>query len=110
MSYEVKLTRRAEKEILKLDAAMFEQIRAVIDSLGDNPRPLGVRKFEAGKVSGASVWGGSGCSTLFMTPPGEFLSTVLPTGRMCTAGDMQRGQSLIVWAIAEGRSPKSRSP
>jgi glutamate synthase (NADPH/NADH) small chain len=22
-----------------------------------------------------------------------------------TAGDMQRGQSLIVWAIAEGRSP-----
>jgi uncharacterized protein (DUF433 family) len=26
------------------------------------------------------------------------------------AGDMQRGQSLIVWAIAEGRSPKSRSP
>jgi glutamate synthase (NADPH/NADH) small chain len=27
-----------------------------------------------------------------------------------TAGDMQRGQSLIVWAIAEGRSPKSRSP
>ena len=35
---------------------------------------------------------------------GEFLSTVLQTGRMCTAGDMQRGQSLIVWAIAEGRS------
>ena len=27
-----------------------------------------------------------------------------------TAGDMQCGQSLIVWAIAEDRSPKSRSP
>jgi glutamate synthase (NADPH/NADH) small chain len=25
-------------------------------------------------------------------------------------GDMQRGQSLIIWAIAEGRSAKSRSP
>ena len=45
MSYEIELTRRAEKEILKLDAAMFEQIRAVIDGLGDNPRPLGVRKL-----------------------------------------------------------------
>ena len=45
MSYEIELTRRAEKEILKLDAAMFEQIRAVIDSLGDNPRPVGVRKL-----------------------------------------------------------------
>ncbi len=42
--------------------------------------------------------------TLFRTPLGEFLSTVLPTGRMCIAGDMQRGQSLIVWAIAEARS------
>jgi mRNA interferase RelE/StbE len=45
VSYEIEFTRRAEKEILKLDAAMFEQIRAVIDSLGDNPRPLGVRKL-----------------------------------------------------------------
>ena len=26
-----------------------------------------------------------------------------------TAGDMQRGQSLIVWAIAEGRTPRARS-
>jgi mRNA interferase RelE/StbE len=45
VSYGIELTRRAEKEILKLDAAMFEQIRAVIDGLGDNPRPLGVRKL-----------------------------------------------------------------
>ena len=52
-------------------------------------------------MSGASVWGGSECSTLFMTPPGEFLSTVLPTGRMCTASDMERGQLVIAWAIAE---------
>jgi glutamate synthase (NADPH) small chain len=26
-----------------------------------------------------------------------------------TAGDMQRGQSLIVWAIAEARRPRARS-
>ena len=26
---------------------------------------------------------------------------------MFTAGDMQRGQSLIVWAIAEGRSARA---
>ena len=45
MSYEIELTRRAEKEILKLDAAMFEQIRAAIDGLCENPRPLGVRKL-----------------------------------------------------------------
>ncbi len=104
MSYEIELTRRAEKEILKLDAAIFAQIRAAIDGLGENPRPLGVQSFEAGRVCGAFVWGASASSTLFRTPLGEFLSTVLPTERMCIAGDMQRGQSLIVWAIAEGRS------
>jgi len=27
-----------------------------------------------------------------------------------TAGDMKRDQSLIFWATADGRSPKSRSP
>ena len=32
MSYEIELTRRAKKEILKLDAAIFEQIKAAIDS------------------------------------------------------------------------------
>ena len=45
MSYEIKLTRRAEKEILKLDTAIFERIKAAIDGLGENPRPLGVRKL-----------------------------------------------------------------
>jgi len=37
VSYEIELTRRAEKEILKLDAAIFEQIRAAIDGLDGNP-------------------------------------------------------------------------
>lgn len=45
MSYEIELTRRAEKEILKLDSAMFEQIRTAIDGLSENPRPMGVRKL-----------------------------------------------------------------
>jgi glutamate synthase (NADPH/NADH) small chain len=46
---------------------------------------LGVRLTERG-----TVWRGRGWMT---SVPGVF-----------TAGDMQRGQSLIVWAIAEGRS------
>jgi hypothetical protein len=45
VSYEIELTGRAEKEILKLDAAMFERIKAAITGLGENPRPLGVRKL-----------------------------------------------------------------
>ena len=45
MSYEIELTGRAEREILKLNAAMFGRIRAAIDGLGKNPRPLGVRKL-----------------------------------------------------------------
>ena len=40
MSYEIELTGRAEKEILKLPAAMFERIKAAIDGLGENPRHL----------------------------------------------------------------------
>ena len=45
MSYEIELSRRAEKEILKLNAAMFGRIRAAIDGLSENPRPLGVRRL-----------------------------------------------------------------
>jgi mRNA interferase RelE/StbE len=45
VSYEIELTRRAEKEILKLDVATFEHIREAIDGLGENPRPKGVRKL-----------------------------------------------------------------
>jgi glutamate synthase (NADPH/NADH) small chain len=46
---------------------------------------LGVKMSDRG-----TVWRDSGWMT---SVPGVF-----------TAGDMQRGQSLIVWAIAEGRS------
>ena len=46
---------------------------------------LGVRMTERGNVWRDEKW--------MTSVPGVF-----------TAGDMQRGQSLIVWAIAEGRS------
>ena len=46
---------------------------------------LGVRMTERGNVWRDETW--------MTSVPGVF-----------TAGDMQRGQSLIVWAIAEGRS------
>jgi glutamate synthase (NADPH/NADH) small chain len=46
---------------------------------------LGVRLTERGTVGRDASW--------MTSVPGVF-----------TAGDMQRGQSLIVWAIAEGRS------
>jgi len=46
---------------------------------------LGVRLTERGNVWRDASW--------MTSVPGVF-----------TAGDMQRGQSLIVWAIAEGRS------
>ncbi len=46
---------------------------------------LGVRLTERGNVWADERW--------MTSVPGVF-----------TAGDMQRGQSLIVWAIAEGRS------
>ena len=46
---------------------------------------LGVRMTDRGNVWRDATW--------MTSVPGVF-----------TAGDMQRGQSLIVWAIAEGRS------
>jgi glutamate synthase (NADPH/NADH) small chain len=46
---------------------------------------LGVRLTERGNVWRDDAW--------MTTEPGVF-----------TAGDMQRGQSLIVWAIADGRN------
>jgi glutamate synthase (NADPH/NADH) small chain len=49
--------------------------------LGD----LGVTRTDRGNVARDAQW--------MTNVPGVF-----------TAGDMQRGQSLIVWAIAEGRS------
>jgi glutamate synthase (NADPH/NADH) small chain len=57
--------------------------------LGPEPGPLlgdlGVRKTDRGNVGRDARW--------MTNVPGVF-----------AAGDMQRGQSLIVWAIAEGRS------
>jgi glutamate synthase (NADPH/NADH) small chain len=38
--------------------------------------------------------------TNVLTEPGEYQTTV---GKVFTAGDMHRGQSLVVWAIKEGR-------
>jgi len=45
VSYEIDLSRRAEKEIPKLNAAMFGRIGTAIDGLSENPRPLGVRRL-----------------------------------------------------------------
>lgn len=46
MSYRVELSRRAEKEVLKLDGAMFARVKTVIDELSETPRPSGVRKLQ----------------------------------------------------------------
>ena len=46
MSYDVVLTRRAEREILKLDDTTFARVRAAIDALAEDPRPSGVRKLQ----------------------------------------------------------------
>ena len=46
MSYIVKLSRRAEKEVLKLDSASYGRIKTAIDGLCANPRPAGVRKLQ----------------------------------------------------------------
>ena len=50
---------------------------------------LGVKMTDRGNVWRDEPW--------MTSVPGVF-----------TAGDMQRGQSLIVWAIAEGRSARAR--
>ena len=46
MSYRVELSRRAEKEVLKLDDAMFARVKSAIDGLSETPRPSGVRKLQ----------------------------------------------------------------
>ena len=46
MSYQIQLTRRAEKEVLDLDQATFARVKAAIDALVENPRPAGVRKLQ----------------------------------------------------------------
>ena len=46
MSYRVELSRRAEKEVLRLDDAMFARVKSAIDGLSELPRPSGVRKLQ----------------------------------------------------------------
>ena len=45
MSYEIELSRRAEEEVLRLDPVTFARIRAAIDGLAEDPRPVGARKL-----------------------------------------------------------------
>jgi mRNA interferase RelE/StbE len=47
-SYIIELTANAEKQFLKLPKKNQLQVAALIDSLADNPRPSGVKKFHAG--------------------------------------------------------------
>lgn len=46
MTYEIELTRRAEDEVLSLDAAIYQRVARAIDSLRETPRPPGVRKLK----------------------------------------------------------------
>lgn len=46
MSYEIRLTRRAEKEIALLSTPDYVRISKAISSLADNPRPAGSRKLK----------------------------------------------------------------
>jgi mRNA interferase RelE/StbE len=46
MSYVVVFSRRAEKEVLDLDASMFGRVKKAVDGLRENPRPPGVRKLK----------------------------------------------------------------
>ncbi len=45
MSYAVRILRRAQKELGHLPDVAYEQIRAAIYSLGEEPRPRGCRKL-----------------------------------------------------------------
>jgi glutamate synthase (NADPH/NADH) small chain len=67
-----------ECELVLLAMGFTGPERSAIDQLG-------VKLTDRGTVSRDDTW--------MTNVPGVF-----------TAGDMQRGQSLIVWAIAEGRS------
>ena len=46
VKYEIELTRRAEKELIKLIAADRKKMSKAIDELADTPRPPGVRKLQ----------------------------------------------------------------
>ena len=46
MSYEIRLTKRVEKEIASLSTIDYVRISAAIGSLAANPRPIGARKLK----------------------------------------------------------------
>lgn len=45
-SYKVEFTRRAEKELRKIDSRYIPRIIEAIESLGSHPRPVGCTKLE----------------------------------------------------------------
>ncbi len=45
MQYTVEISRRAQRELTKLQISDFQRISEVIKGLEDNPRPKGVRKL-----------------------------------------------------------------
>lgn len=45
MGYEIRIIRSAEKELDNLPSTVYNRISKRIISLGDNPRPIGVRKL-----------------------------------------------------------------
>lgn len=51
MSYAVELTTTAEKALRKLDKPIRRRVLAALDTLADNPRPVGCVK-----LTGADVW------------------------------------------------------
>lgn len=45
MQYTIEISRRAQRELTKLQVSDFQRISEVIRRLKDNPRPKGVRKI-----------------------------------------------------------------
>jgi len=43
--HRVKLTPGAQRQLDRLSAAQFERVTAALRSLGDNPRPIGIKKL-----------------------------------------------------------------
>jgi len=46
MAYSIIVSRRVEKEIIKLPAQIIKSISKAIDNLADNPRPSGSKKIK----------------------------------------------------------------
>jgi len=56
MSYEVKITSAAHRQLAALPKDILRRIDSKILSLADNPRPPGVKKLKAEETSIASAW------------------------------------------------------